>query len=197
MVLVWHKFNWKEVTSYFPRWLLRSLQCGRRKWLKSWCYTGSYPVIVTATINKYVLCYDYHVSLMFTRSWFHFVMRKKEKGRVSSQKNSGRENWFLPLESPTLFMYPLLTLFWHTLIFFFFSPGVQSLFIYLKHLYWSIIALQWCVDFCFITKWISYAYTYIPISPPSCVSLPPSLSHPSRWSQSPKLISLCYAAASH
>ena len=24
-------------------------------------------------------------------------------------------------------------------------------------------------------------YTYIPISPPSCVSLPPSLSHPSRW----------------
>ena len=26
-------------------------------------------------------------------------------------------------------------------------------------------------------------YTYIPISPPSCVSLPPSPSHPSRWSQ--------------
>ena len=40
-------------------------------------------------------------------------------------------------------------------------------------------------------------YTYIPIFPPSCVSLPPSLSHPSRWSQSTKLISLCYAAASH
>ena len=40
-------------------------------------------------------------------------------------------------------------------------------------------------------------YTYIPISPPSCVSLPPSLSHPSRWSQSTKLISLCYAVASH
>ena len=40
-------------------------------------------------------------------------------------------------------------------------------------------------------------YTYIPISPPSCVSLPPSLSHPSRWSQSTRLISLCYAAASH
>ena len=35
------------------------------------------------------------------------------------------------------------------------------------------------------------------ISPPSCVSLPPSLSHPSRWSQSTELISLCYAAASH
>ena len=40
-------------------------------------------------------------------------------------------------------------------------------------------------------------YTYIPISPPSCVSLPPSLSPPSRWSQSTKLISLCYTAASH
>ena len=32
-------------------------------------------------------------------------------------------------------------------------------------------------------------YTYIPISPPSCVSLPPSLSQPSRWSQSTELIS--------
>ena len=29
------------------------------------------------------------------------------------------------------------------------------------------------------------------------LSLPPSLSHPSRWSQSTELISLCYAAASH
>ena len=40
-------------------------------------------------------------------------------------------------------------------------------------------------------------YTYITISPPSFISLPPSLSHPSRWSQSTKLISLCYAAISH
>ena len=38
---------------------------------------------------------------------------------------------------------------------------------------------------------------YIPISPPSCVSLPPSLSHLSRWSKSTQLISLCYATASH
>ena len=43
----------------------------------------------------------------------------------------------------------------------------------------------------------SYMYIYIPISPPSCVSLPPSLSHPSMWSQSTELISLCYVAASH
>ena len=40
-------------------------------------------------------------------------------------------------------------------------------------------------------------YTYISKSPPSCVSLPPSLSHPSRWSQSTELISLCYEASSH
>ena len=47
-------------------------------------------------------------------------------------------------------------------------------------------------------KKVNQLYVYIyPISPPSCVSLPPLLSHPSRWSQSIKLISLCYAAASH
>ena len=42
--------------------------------------------------------------------------------------------------------------------FFFFS------FFFFKHLYWSKIALQWYVSFCFITKWISYTYTYVPIS---------------------------------
>ena len=46
-------------------------------------------------------------------------------------------------------------------------------FFFFKHLYWSIIAFQWCVSFCFITKRISYIYTYIPISSPSCISLPP------------------------
>ena len=69
------------------------------------------------------------------------------------------------------------------------------IYLFLKHLYWSIIALQGHVSFCFTTKSISY--TYIPISLPSCISLPHSLSHPSRWSQSTELISLCYAAASH
>ena len=47
-----------------------------------------------------------------------------------------------------------------------------------KYLYWSIIALQWYVSFCFITKWISYTYTYVPISLPCCVSLPPTLPIP-------------------
>ena len=44
-----------------------------------------------------------------------------------------------------------------------------------KHLYWSIIALQWCVSFGFMTNWISYTYTYDPISLPSCISIPPTL----------------------
>ena len=35
------------------------------------------------------------------------------------------------------------------------------------------------------------------LSPLASPSLPPSLSHPSRWTQSTELISLCYAAASH
>ena len=50
----------------------------------------------------------------------------------------------------------------------------------------------------YIYIYIYILYIYIsPISPSSCVSLPPSLSHLSRWSQSTELISLCYAAASH
>ena len=44
-------------------------------------------------------------------------------------------------------------------------PG-YLFFFFFKHLYWSIIASQWCVSFCFITKWISYRYTHVPISPP-------------------------------
>ena len=51
-------------------------------------------------------------------------------------------------------------------------------FILFLHLYWSIIALQWCVSFCFITKLISYTYTYVSISLPSCISLPPTLPIP-------------------
>ena len=82
------------------------------------------------------------------------------------------------------------------LSFFFLSFSRIFYFIFLIHLYWSIIASQCCVSFC-STKWISHMHTYVPISPASWASLPSSLSHPSRWSQSSELISLCYAAASH
>ena len=45
---------------------------------------------------------------------------------------------------------------------------------------------------------VNQLYTYIyPHISFLCISLPPSLSHPSRWSQSTELISLCYAAASY
>ena len=76
------------------------------------------------------------------------------------------------------------------------SPYDLSLF-FLIDLYWRITASQYCVSFCCRTKWISHMHKYIPISPPFWASLPPSLYHPSRLSQSTELISLCYAAASH
>ena len=59
-----------------------------------------------------------------------------------------------------------------------FKPIYLFICLFFKHLYWSIITLQWCVSFCFITKWISYTYTYVPISLPSYVSLPPTLPIP-------------------
>ena len=68
---------------------------------------------------------------------------------------------------------------------------------FLIDLYWSIIASQYYASFCCTTRQISHIHTHVPISPPSWASLPSSLSHPSRSSQSTELISLCYAAASH
>ena len=44
---------------------------------------------------------------------------------------------------------------------------------------------------------VNQLYVYIYPNIPSLLHLPPSLSHPSRWSQSTELISLCYVAASH
>ena len=44
---------------------------------------------------------------------------------------------------------------------------------------------------------VNQLYVYIYPHIPSPLRLPPTLSHPSRWSQSTELISLCNAAASH
>ena len=57
----------------------------------------------------------------------------------------------------------------HCIFFIHSSTDGRLGYFFFKHLYWSIIALQWCVSFCFITKWISYTYTYVPISLPSCL----------------------------
>ena len=70
-------------------------------------------------------------------------------------------------------------------------------FFFLIDLYWSIIALQYCVSFRCTTKRISHMHTHVPISPPTWASIPSSLSQPSRSLQSTEPISPCYAAASH
>ena len=49
------------------------------------------------------------------------------------------------------------------------SAGIQSYFSFffffiLEKFYWSIIALQSCVGFCYTTVWISYKYAFIPSS---------------------------------
>ena len=68
--------------------------------------------------------------------------------------------------------------------------------IYNISFYWRIIALQCCVGFCHTTTWISHKYVYVPSFFVSLLCPQPP-SHPSRSSQSTKLIFLCSAAASH
>ena len=61
-------------------------------------------------------------------------------------------------------------------------------FLFFKHLYWSIIALQWCVSFCFITKWISYTYIspyLLPLASPSHTPSPTPLGGHKAWRWSP------------
>ena len=100
--------------------------------------------------------------------------------------------WWPPLPRPVSCTFTYLLSFLQIL-----QLNTKESFFFLIDLYWSIIASQYCVSFCCTTKRISHMHTHVPISPPSCVSLPPSLSHPSRSSQSTEPISLCYTAASH
>ena len=57
---------------------------------------------------------------------------------------------------------------------------------------WRIIALQYYVGFCQTLTWISPRCTYIP-----SLLILLSISHPSRWLQSPSLSSLSHIAYSH
>ena len=74
----------------------------------------------------------------------------------------------------------LLELVWYLGVHFKSSDGSKLLprkfFFFFSHLYWSIIASQYCVTFCCTPKWISHMHTYVPISPPS--RLPPILPIP-------------------
>ena len=60
-------------------------------------------------------------------------------------------------------------------------------------LFWSIIALQYCVSFCLTRKWISYIHTYIPSSlilPLTPIALPSHpLAHPEHRAELPVLYS--------
>ena len=74
------------------------------------------------------------------------------------------------------------------------SKVVLLTFLYFFFFNWRKIALRCFVGFCRTAMWISYKYTHIP----ALLSLPPpGPSCPSRSSQSARLGSVCYTAASH
>ena len=114
---------------------------------------------------------------------------------------------FLPLAFHLLYKIPILHKYIlqlrNSIISFFFtfcisltSPVVQITFFFLTSLLEYNCFTMLC-QFLLYNK-VNQLYVYIYPHISSLLCLPPtSLSHPSRWSQSTELISLCYAAASH
>ena len=100
--------------------------------------------------------------------------------------------WLLPSVHKTDKRSSLAKSAWYICIKCVFQLFLHSLFFKKKKIYWRIVALQNCADFCQTSTWISGRYTHIP----SCwTSLPPPTApHPSRLSQSTGLSSLNHTA---
>ena len=85
------------------------------------------------------------------------------------------------------------------------TPGYRNLLppdsaiqlLFPPNFYWTIIALQCCVNFYCTSVWISCMYTYMPptLSLPS--TAPPHPHHLTHWGHHRVLSSLCYTIGSH
>ena len=122
------------------------------------------------------MAFEIHSGIRISRTIAHvlYCSPRTEVTKAFQEKSHRKRNIF-SVSGTVIFFLFFLSFFLP--FFFFFLSSYFLILGFLKHLYWSIIALQWCVSFCCITKWISYTHTYIPISS-LCVSLLPSLSTP-------------------